>query len=224
MAAAGGFGWLADNHPESLECDYAVNEGGGTPVEIGNSLVYALGTGEKGRLEIHIRFRGDSAPRIRSMDGHERELHSRPGAEGHRAVRNPKLDTSLPIFDHLSEFAIEEQASPANINSIVEQANGISPRLGSMLRALSRMTLTPTMIKGGIKSNSVPEVFRTHVRRKDPAVPGRSLRKVAVRQSFGGHRQRRIRCRLHVRSEFVTIRDGVGRRRAARTGSRGATG
>ena len=28
-----------------------------------------------------------------------------------------------------------------------------------MLRALSRMTLTPTMIKGGIKSNSVPEVF-----------------------------------------------------------------
>ena len=26
-----GFGWLADNHPESLECDFAVNEGGGTP-------------------------------------------------------------------------------------------------------------------------------------------------------------------------------------------------
>ena len=29
-----------------------------------------------------------------------------------------------------------------------------------MLRALSRMTLTPTMIRGGIKSNSVPESIR----------------------------------------------------------------
>ena len=28
-----------------------------------------------------------------------------------------------------------------------------------MMRALSRMTLTPTMIKGGIKSNSVPETI-----------------------------------------------------------------
>ncbi len=29
-----------------------------------------------------------------------------------------------------------------------------------MLRALSRMTLTPTMVSGGIKSNSVPESIR----------------------------------------------------------------
>ena len=29
-----------------------------------------------------------------------------------------------------------------------------------MMRALSRMTLTPTMIRGGIKSNSVPESIR----------------------------------------------------------------
>ena len=153
-----GFGWLADNHPESLECDFAVNEGGGTPVEIGNSLVYALGTGEKGRLEIHIRFRGDSAHASVPWTGTNASYTL---AQGLKAIEQyePELDTSLEIFDHLSEFAIEEQASPANINSIVEQANSFSPRLGSMLRALSRMTLTPTMIKGGIKSNSVPEVF-----------------------------------------------------------------
>ena len=35
-----------------------------------------------------------------------------------------------------------------------------NPRFASMLRALSRMTLTPTMISGGIKSNSVPESIR----------------------------------------------------------------
>ena len=153
-----GFGWLADNHPESLESDFAVNEGGGTPVEIGNSLVYALGTGEKGRLEIHIRFRGDSTHASIPWTGTNASYTL---AQGLKAIEQyePELDTSLEIFDHLSEFAIEEQASPANINNIVEQANEISPRLGTMLRALSRMTLTPTMITGGIKSNSVPEVF-----------------------------------------------------------------
>lgn len=153
-----GFGWLADNHPESLESDFAVNEGGGTPVEIGNSLVYALGTGEKGRLEIQIRFRGDSTHASIPWTGTNASYTL---AQGLKAIEQyePELDTSLEIFDYLSEFAIEEQASPANVNSIVEQANEISPRLGTMLRALSRMTLTPTMIKGGIKSNSVPEVF-----------------------------------------------------------------
>ena len=35
-----------------------------------------------------------------------------------------------------------------------------NPRFASMMRALSRMTLTPTMISGGIKSNSVPESIR----------------------------------------------------------------
>ena len=32
-----------------------------------------------------------------------------------------------------------------------------NPRFASTLKALSRMTITPTMISGGIKSNSVPE-------------------------------------------------------------------
>ncbi len=45
-----GFGWLADNHPESLESEFAVNEGGGMPIDTSGSLPYLLGTGEKGRL------------------------------------------------------------------------------------------------------------------------------------------------------------------------------
>ncbi len=153
-----GFGWLAENHAEALESDFAVNEGGGTPIEFGNSLIYDLGTGEKGRLEIHIRFRGDSAHASVPWMGSNASYTL---ARGLQAIQQyePELDTSLPIFEHLSEFAIEEEASPQNIEAIIEEANVRSPRLSSMLRALSRMTLTPTMIKGGIKSNSVPEVF-----------------------------------------------------------------
>jgi acetylornithine deacetylase/succinyl-diaminopimelate desuccinylase-like protein len=70
------------------------------------------------------------------------------------------LDTSTRIFDHLSTFAIEHKPSSENIEEIIAELQPTNPRLASMLRALSRMTLTPTMISGGIKSNSVPETIR----------------------------------------------------------------
>ncbi|MCH8992816.1 MAG: peptidase dimerization domain-containing protein [Acidobacteria bacterium] len=45
------------------------------------------------------------------------------------------------------------------IDALVADVQKRNPRLASMMRALSRMTLTPTIIKGGIKSNSVPETI-----------------------------------------------------------------
>lgn len=153
-----GFGWLADNHPETLESEFAVNEGGGTPVETGASLAYLLGTGEKGRLEVHIRFKGASAHASVPWTGRN-SSYTLARALSSIEAYEAELDTSLPIFDYLSTFAIEVKPTPENIDSVVELANEQNPRLGTMLRALSRMVLTPTMIKGGIKSNSVPEVF-----------------------------------------------------------------
>ena len=153
-----GFGWLADEHPESLAADYAVNEGGGTPVEIGNSLSYLLGTGEKGRLEIKITFRGESTHASVPWTGRNASYalaKALQAIEGYEAER----DTSLPIFDHLGKFTIEQRPTPANIDAALVEVEELSPRLASLLRALSRMVLTPTMISGGIKSNSVPETF-----------------------------------------------------------------
>lgn len=153
-----GFGWLADNHPESLAADFAVNEGGGTPVEIGNSLSYLLGTGEKGRLEIKITFRGESTHASVPWTGRNASYSL---AKALQAIEQyePELDTSLPIFDHLGKFTIEQRPTTSNIEAVLAEAQEKSPRLASLLRALSRMVLTPTMINGGIKSNSVPETF-----------------------------------------------------------------
>ncbi len=154
-----GFGWLADNHPESLKSEFAVNEGGGTPVEMGNTLTYLLGTGEKGRMELHITLRGESAHASvpwTGVNASYRLSRALSAIEGYR----PELDTSLPIFDYLGQFGVEEKPSPMNIDRLVAEMNETSPRLGSLLRALSRMVLTPTMMSGGIKSNSVPEEIR----------------------------------------------------------------
>lgn len=153
-----GFGWLAEHHPEALASKYAVNEGGGMPVEKGGNLVYLMGTGEKGRLEVHITLRGSSAHASVPWTGANAAFRVGKALKSIEDYE-PERDTSLSIFDHLSTLAIEDRATPENIDRIVADLAEEHPRLSSMLRALSRMTLTPTMIRGGVKSNSVPETI-----------------------------------------------------------------
>ena len=154
-----GFGWLADNHPEKLAAPFAVNEGGGTPIEAAGALTYVLGVGEKGRLQVEIDVKGTSSHASVPWQGTNalyRLSRALSSIEGFEADR----DTSGAIFDHLSTFAIEHAPSAENVDDIIAEIEPDNPRFASMLRALSRMTLTPTMVHGGIKSNSVPESIR----------------------------------------------------------------
>jgi acetylornithine deacetylase/succinyl-diaminopimelate desuccinylase-like protein len=154
-----GFGWMADNHPEKLAAPYAVNEGGGVPIQAAGNLTYLLGIGEKGRLQLEIEVRGSSAHASTPWQGTNAlfglsEVVKR--IEAYEAER----DTSTSLFDHLSTFAIEDKPSPENIDQIIADNEESQPRFASIMKALSRMTITPTMIQGGIKSNSVPESVR----------------------------------------------------------------
>ncbi len=154
-----GFGWLAENHPETLNAPFAVNEGGGTPIEAAGALTYILGTGEKGRLQIEVDIKGTSSHASVPWQG-TNALYKLSKVLQRIEEYEPERDTSTSLFQHLSVFAIEHKASPENIDEIIAEQEDENPRFASMLRALSRMTLTPTMITGGIKSNSVPEQIR----------------------------------------------------------------
>ena len=154
-----GFGWLADNYPEKLAAPFAVNEGGGTPIEAAGALTYVLGVGEKGRLQVEIDVKGTSSHASVPWQGTNalyRLSRALSSIEGFEADR----DTSGAIYDHLSTCAIEHAPSAENVDDIIAEIEPDNPRFASMLRALSRMTLTPTMVRGGIKSNSVPESIR----------------------------------------------------------------
>ncbi len=154
-----GFGWLAQHHPDKISSPFAVNEGGGTPIDSPSGLTYVLGVGEKGRLQIEIDVKGSSAHASTPWLG-TNALYRLSQVLGRIEGYEAQLDTSTSLFDHLSTFAIEHKPSPENIEEIISEVEDTNPRFASMLRALSRMTLTPTMINGGIKSNSVPESIR----------------------------------------------------------------
>ena len=154
-----GFGWLAENHPEKIRAPFAVNEGGGTPIDSPSGLTYLLGTGEKGRLQVEIEVKGVSSHASVPWQG-TNALYTLQRVLQRIEAYEPERDTSTSLFDHLSVFAIEHKPSAANVDEIIAEIEPENPRFASMMRALSRMTLTPTMITGGIKSNSVPESIR----------------------------------------------------------------
>ena len=154
-----GFGWLAENHPDKLAAPFAVNEGGGAPIQAAGALTYVLGVGEKGRLQIEIDVKGVSSHASVPWQG-TNAMYRLSRALSNIEQFEPELDTSTGLFDHLSTFAIEHRPSPSNIEEIIAEVEPTNPRFASLLKALSRMTLTPTMIRGGIKSNSVPESIR----------------------------------------------------------------
>ncbi|MCL0042898.1 M20/M25/M40 family metallo-hydrolase [Dehalococcoidia bacterium] len=154
-----GFGWMAENHPEKITAPVAVNEGGGQPITAAGGLTYLLGTGEKGRLQIEIKIKGTSSHASVPWQGVNAMYRLTQALERIESYE-PERDTSTNIFDHLSDFAIEHKVSPENVDQIIDEIRDDHPRLASMLRALSRMTLTPTIIHGGIKSNSVPEFIQ----------------------------------------------------------------
>jgi acetylornithine deacetylase/succinyl-diaminopimelate desuccinylase-like protein len=154
-----GFGWLAENHPDKIAAPFAVNEGGGTPIEAAGGLTYLLGVGEKGRLQVEFDVKGVSAHASVPWQG-TNALYRLSQLLGRIEAYQAELDTSTSLFDHLSTFAIEHRPSPDNVDEIIAEVQRDNPRFGSMLRALSRMTVTPTIVGGGIKSNSVPESIR----------------------------------------------------------------
>ena len=154
-----GFGWLAENHhrqdPRSLRGQRRRRHSIDSP----SGLTYLLGTGEKGRLQVEIEVKGVSSHASVPWQG-TNALYTLQRVLQRIEAFEPERDTSTSLFDHLSVFAIEHKPSAENVDEIITEVETENPRFASMMRALSRMTLTPTMISGGIKSNSVPESIR----------------------------------------------------------------
>ncbi len=151
-----GYGWLAQNVPNEVRADYALNEGGGYPVKGRRGLVYELGIGEKGRVEVTITVRGRSGHASRPWDADNALLKA---GRVLSAIENyrPKVDLSSPVFGHLHELDADlGWPTPESLESTLARVRELDPQFSSLLRALSQMTLTPTVLQAGVKSNSIP--------------------------------------------------------------------
>jgi acetylornithine deacetylase/succinyl-diaminopimelate desuccinylase-like protein len=159
-----GMGWLAANHPERVTADLCLNEGGGGFTRLGDTLCCTVGLGEKGRYEAAFTVPGRGAHASQPWFG-DNAFYALARLLAAIEAYEPERRADLPYFEALrpllgSERFPEAAVTAANVDRFAEAAAAVSPGLGGAVRGLSRLTIVPSMLEGGVKSNSVPDAVR----------------------------------------------------------------
>ncbi len=160
-----GAGYLVRNYPEKIQADYVINEGGGLAIPVNGKNIFTIQTTEKGILWFKVKAKG--------TPGHG----SVPGLADNAILRMNKVVEKLgnyrskillvPTVKQLfSEVAkgnetIKQALSmllqnPAMGDQILDMLAQKDRAMAEEFRAMLRMTITPTIIHGGVKENIIP--------------------------------------------------------------------
>jgi acetylornithine deacetylase/succinyl-diaminopimelate desuccinylase-like protein len=161
----GGADYLLRNHRGKVFAPYVLNEGGGSAIPIRDKNVYTVNTAEKGLMWFRVKAKG--------TPGHG----SMPEAADNAIMRmNRVVDklgnyraevTLVPTMrQFLSEFAAEDAslrdplqrilADPQLSDKVLGELEKTAMSLVDEIRPRLRMTVTPTVIHGGVKENVIP--------------------------------------------------------------------
>ena len=160
-----GADYLLRNYPEKVFADYVLNEGGGLAVPTQNKNVYTVQTAEKGILWFKVKAKG--------TPGHG----SMPDVADNAIMRMGKVIEKLgnyrsqvlfvpTVKRFLNEIAGEDAslqqpfsrllANPELSDQVLDELAKTAQPLVEEIRPRIRMTITPTIIHGGIKENVIP--------------------------------------------------------------------
>jgi len=153
VAGVGGFGlvWMCEHHPDAVRCDYAINEGGGDRLFVGESPVYLCATAEKMSAPFVVRVHGRS--------GHA----SMPGIADNALVKSARYIEALGAYEPPRELipeakglleALLGEAPP--LEEAVDRARELHPMLPALVEPLLALTLSPTMIDASHQRNVIP--------------------------------------------------------------------
>jgi acetylornithine deacetylase/succinyl-diaminopimelate desuccinylase-like protein len=165
-----GAGWLVQNHLDKVKADYVLNEGGGTVVPMNGKGIYTIQTAEKGILWFKVKVKG--------TPGHG----SVPGMADNAIMRMNKIidrlgnyRAGMVLVPTVRQFLTEaakadkyyEQAinvflqNPSMGDQLLDMLAQADKEKAEQLRAMLRMTITPTMINAGTKENIIPSECET---------------------------------------------------------------
>src|SRR5207247_10816672 len=150
--------WLCEAHPEALRAEYAINEGGGDRIVLGNRVLYLCSAAEKASSPFLLRVHGRS--------GHA----SMPGIADNALLKAARLLDRLdglrpdpvlvPEVEALLRTVTGRSAAPADA---LELARSFSPLAASLVEPLLSLTVSPTMIHASRKRNVVPALCEVTV-------------------------------------------------------------
>jgi acetylornithine deacetylase/succinyl-diaminopimelate desuccinylase-like protein len=153
-----GIQWLAENHPDKIRADWAVNEGGGMPLKtVNGQQAYLFPIGEKGRIEARFTLAGRSAHGARPWYADNALYKLAELLERLRKYQDEaEIDLSLPVFGQLHLFGVEGEVTTENIDLLLDKLEKTNLALARELKGMSRISVTPTITTAGAKSNSIP--------------------------------------------------------------------
>lgn len=160
-----GAGWLVREHSEKVRADYVLNEGGGLALPLGNRNLYTVQTAEKGILWFRVKAKGQ--PGHGSVPGTADNAILRINSVIEK-IRNyhPEIKIVPVVREYIDEIAKQDRTARPCLTSLLEDPdrgdNALDEfakqdkSLAEEFRAKVKMTITPTMIQGGVKENIIP--------------------------------------------------------------------
>jgi acetylornithine deacetylase/succinyl-diaminopimelate desuccinylase-like protein len=154
-----GLAWLCHEHPDSVRCDYAVNEGGGERLDLANGgAIYQATTGEKMSAPFRLSVRGRS--------GHA----SMPGIADNALVKAAQLIERLAAYRLEPQLGPEVEAFLLVVLGEVPPASEAAARTRALtaagadvVEALLVPTFSPTIVSASRKRNVIPAVCEVEI-------------------------------------------------------------
>ncbi len=154
-----GLQYLLQKHPEKITADFVINEGAEEPLVMERETLYFIQFGEKGLAWSTLRTRGTTAHGSLPMLGRNAVLEM---ADRLKNLKNYRPEVViLPEVKHLlSEIARrkqwKEEITPENLDDFLETIEDRG--FAATLQSMTRLTISPNVIRGGVKTNVVPDL------------------------------------------------------------------
>jgi len=159
-----GVKWLVENRKDKLMADFTITEGGWNPMRIGNKTCHFVQAGEKGIIRPKLKARGVSCHGSVPMFGDNAVAKMANVVKG-LAEYQPQIVLTPEVKQLIQAVAkLEGIANEINKENIDQVIQGLPDRiLAGYLTAITRMTVSPNVIHGGVKVNIVPDSCEAEV-------------------------------------------------------------
>jgi len=159
-----GVKWLVENCRDKLMADFTITEGGWNPMRIGGKVCHFVQAGEKGIIRPKLRAKGVSSHGSVPMFGDNAVAKMANVVKG-LAEYQPQVVLTPEVRQLIQAVAkLEGLANEINKENIDQVIQGLQDRiLAGYLTAITRMTVSPNVIHGGVKVNIVPDSCEAEV-------------------------------------------------------------
>ncbi len=162
-----GAAWLTSKVPEKVASEYVVGEGGGPAIQLGKRKVYHITVGEKGLAWLKLTARGKAGHgSIPSLADNANITLAKAfiNLSSHKAKIKIVEEVAAAIRATAIGFFGEEQGSKMlekhlneqGLDTLLDEIASNDREVAEELRALTRMTISPNVIKGGTETNVIP--------------------------------------------------------------------